>query len=64
MAFLTNNKKRNGSVSKQAMLFGLVFVAIGVLLGAVLERFERFGVLTKRVRSVPRLVTRLKERMV
>lgn len=64
MALLTNNKKRDGSVSKLAMFFGLIFVATGVLLGGVLERFERLGVLATGVRSVPRLVTRLKERTI
>jgi hypothetical protein len=41
MAFLTSTRKSEGSVSKLAMLFALIFVAIGILLGAVLERLER-----------------------
>ena len=64
MAFLTSTHKSDGSVSKLAMFFALGFVAVGVLLGAVLERFERLKPLARRVQSVPRLVTRLKERTV
>ncbi len=62
MAFLTITSKSDGSVSKLAMFFALSFVAIGVRLGAVLERFEKLKPLATRVRSVPRLVTRLKEK--
>jgi hypothetical protein len=64
MAFLTRSNKSDGSVSKLAMFFALSFVAIGVLLGAFLERFEKLKPLATRVRSVPRLVTGLKERAV
>lgn len=63
MAFLANNNKSDGSVSKLAMFFALIFVAIGLLLGAVLERLERLRPLVSRIQSVPRLVTRLKERL-
>jgi hypothetical protein len=63
MAFLANNNKSDGSVSKLAMFFALIFVAIGILLGAVLERLERLRPLVSRIQSVPRLVTRLKERL-
>ncbi len=62
MAFYTSTQKSDGSVSKLAMFFALIFVAIGVLLGTVLERFERLKPLATRVQSVPRLVTRLKEK--
>jgi hypothetical protein len=62
MAFLTRTHRSDGSVSKLAMFFALIFVAIGVLSGAVLERFDRLKPLATRVRSVHRLVTRLKER--
>jgi hypothetical protein len=62
MAFLTRTHRKDGSVYKLAMFFALGFVAVGVVLGTVLERFERLKPLATRVRSVPRLVTRLKER--
>jgi hypothetical protein len=45
------------------MLFALIFVAIGILLGAVLERLETFRPLATKVRTLPRLVARLKEKM-
>jgi hypothetical protein len=63
MAFLSTASESDGSVSKLAMFFALGFVAIGVILGAVLERFESFRPLTKQARRVPRLVTRLKEKI-
>ncbi len=63
MAFLTSTNKSEGSVSKLAMFFALLFVAIGVLLGAVLERLETFRPLATKVRTLPRLVARLKEKM-
>lgn len=62
MAFLTSTMKSEGTVSKLAMFFALIFFAIGVVLGAVLERFESFSPLTAKARRVPRLVTRLKEK--
>ena len=62
MAFLSTTSESDGSVSKLAMFFALGFVAIGLILGAVLERFEGLKPLATRFRSVPRLVTRLKEK--
>lgn len=62
MALLSTTSESDGSVSKLAMFFALGFVAIGVILGAVLERFEGLKPLATRFRSVPRLVTRLKEK--
>jgi hypothetical protein len=62
MAFLTVTSKSDSSVSKLAMFFALGFVAIGAILGKVLERFERLKPLATRVRSVPRLVSRLREK--
>jgi len=63
MAFLTINNKSEGSVSKLAMFFALIFVASGALLGAVLERLETFRPIVTKVQTVPRLVTRLKEKI-
>jgi hypothetical protein len=63
MAFLTGTIRSEGTESKLAMFFALGFVAIGVILGAVLERFESFRPLTTQARRVPRLVTRLKEKI-
>jgi hypothetical protein len=63
MAFLTSTSKSDGSLYRLAMFFALIFVAIGVLLGAVLERLETFRPLATKVRSLPRLVARLKEKM-
>lgn len=63
MAFLTSTMKSEGTVSKLAMFFALIFFAIGVVLGAVLERFDSFRPLTTKARRVPRLVTRLKEKI-
>ncbi len=63
MAFLTINNKREGTVSKLAMFFALIFVASGAVLGAVLERLETFRPLATKVRTVPRLVIRLKEKI-
>ncbi len=63
MAFLTNSIKSEATESKLAMFSALIFVAIGVVLGAVLERFESFRELATKARRVPRLVTRLKEKI-
>ena len=62
MALLKGTSKSDGSLYRLAMFFALIFVAIGVILGAVLERLERLKPLATRFRSVPRLVTRLKEK--
>ena len=63
MAFLIGTNKSEGSVSKLAMFFALIFVAIGILMGAALERLENFRPLATKVRTLPRLVARLKEKM-
>jgi len=63
MAFLTSKNRSEGTLSKLAMFFALIFVAVGVVLGAVLERFGNFRPLTTKTRTVPGLVTRLKERI-
>ena len=63
MAFLSSTSKSDGSSYRLAMFFALIFVAIGVLLGAVSERLETFRPLATKVRSLPRLVARLKEKM-
>jgi len=63
MAFLANKNRSEGTVSKLVMFFAFIFIAIGVILGAVLERLGTFRPLATKVRTVPRLVTRLKERI-
>ena len=63
MAFLTIKNRTEGTASKPAMFFAFIFVAIGVLLGAVLERLETFRPLATKVQTVPRLFARLKERI-
>jgi hypothetical protein len=63
MAFLTGRNKSEGSVSKLAMFFALIFVAIGILMGAVLERLDNFRKLSTKVRTLPRLLAQLKEKM-
>ena len=63
MAFLTGTNKSEGSVSKLAMFFALIFVAIGILIGAVLERLDNFRKLATKVRTLPRLLAQLKEKM-
>ena len=63
MAILNINNKSEGTVSKLAMFFALIFVASGAVLGAVLERLETFRPLATKARTVPRLVTRLKEKI-
>ena len=63
MAILNINNKSEGTVSKLAMFFALIFVASGAVLGAVLERLETFRPLATKARNVPRLVTRLKEKI-
>jgi cell shape-determining protein MreC len=63
MAFLTSTNKSEGSVSKLAMFFALIFVAIGILIGAVLERLDNFRKLATKVRTLPRLLAQLKEKM-
>jgi hypothetical protein len=45
------------------MFFALIFVAIGILMGAVLERLGNFRPLATKARTLPRLVARLKEKM-
>jgi O-antigen/teichoic acid export membrane protein len=63
MAFSTTKKRNEGTISKLAVFFAFIFVAVGVVLGAVLERMEAFRPLATKVQTVPRLVTRLKERI-
>ena len=63
MAFLTSTNKSEGSVSKLAMFFALIFVAIGILIGAVLERLDNLRKLATKVRTLPRLLAQLKEKM-
>ena len=63
MAFSTSKNWSEGTISKLAVFFAFLFVSIGVVLGAVLERIETFRPLATKVQTVPRLVTRLKERI-
>ena len=63
MAFLTTQKWSEGTISILAEFFAFIFVTIGVVLGAMLERIEAFRPLATKVQTVPRLVTRLKERI-
>lgn len=63
MAFLATKDGSQGTVSKLAMFSALIFVAIGAVMGAVLERLETFSPLATKVRTVPRLVARLKEKI-
>jgi O-antigen/teichoic acid export membrane protein len=63
MAFSMTKKWNEGTISKLAVFFAFIFVAIGVVLGAVLERIEAFRPLATKVQTMPRLVTRLKERI-
>jgi hypothetical protein len=63
MAILRIKNTREGTVSKLSMFFALIFVTIGVVLGAIRERIEAFRPLATKVQTAPRLITRLKERM-
>ena len=63
MAFLTNNKRTAGTLSKLDMFFAFIFVAVGVVAGSVLERIETFRPLAMKVQTVPRFISRLKERI-
>ena len=63
MAFLTSTSKSDGSLYRLAMFFALIFVAIGILMGAVLERLGNFRPLATKAGTLPQLVARLKEKM-
>ena len=63
MKFLTQGKDR-GALSAFTMFFSFFLVAIGIILGAVLEFFERRRIVARWPKILPRLATRLKERTV
>jgi hypothetical protein len=63
MAYLINKNRHEGTTSNFAMFFAFIFIAIGVVAGAVLGRLETFRPLATKVQTVPRFVTRLKERI-
>jgi O-antigen/teichoic acid export membrane protein len=63
MAFSTTKNWNEGTISKLAMFFAFIFVAIGVVAGSVLERIKTFRPLAMKVQTVPRFISRLKERI-
>lgn len=63
MAFSTTRKWSKGTISKLVEFFAFIFVAVGVVLGVVLEHIETFRPIATKVQTVPRFVTRLKERI-
>jgi hypothetical protein len=63
MAYLTNHKRSEGAVSKLDMFFAFIFIAFGVVAGSLIERIETFRPLAMKVQTVPRFVSRLKERI-
>ena len=63
MAFLANKNRREGTTSNVAMFFATSVVATGIVAGAVLERIGILRPIATKVQTVPRLVTRLKERL-
>ena len=63
MRFSKTQKWSEETISKLAEFFAFIFVTIGVVLGAVLERIETFRPIATKVQTLPRFVTRLKERI-
>jgi len=63
MAIQRSKHRLEGRVSTLSIFFALIFVTIGVVLGAIRERIEAIRPLATKVQRAPRLITRLKERM-
>ena len=63
MAILRSKHRQEDTVSKPAVFFSLIFVAIGIMLGSVREHLKAFRPFETKVQMAPRLLTRVIEKM-